>query len=161
MIVGTIAMIYKGSHQHAKTAYGARDWCYNPDCLRRHDMQLLQQKYCQSLVVYAPPCLPMTPRNRGRAPYSHPPQDRRRYTTGTLQISIFCPRFILPMHSRMIPVTVVQDTYVRREQPPNMVNYRVHMDPFSMSPCRTTCRTVPSTPFPFIAYHGTIPMPTS
>ena len=36
------------------------------------------------------------------------------------------------MHSRMIQVTVVQDTYIRREQAPNVVNYRAHMEPFSM-----------------------------
>ncbi len=29
------------------------------------------------------------------------------------------------------------------------------------SPCRTPCRTVPSTPFAFITHRGTIPMPMS
>ena len=42
-IIGIIAIIYQSSHQHSKMAYGARDWCYNPKCTRRHDMQLLQQ----------------------------------------------------------------------------------------------------------------------
>jgi hypothetical protein len=55
-------------------AHGARDWLYYPECIHRHNMQLLQQKYCQSLVVYAPPFWPSTPRNRGRAPYLPPPQ---------------------------------------------------------------------------------------
>ena len=60
-ISGIIAIIYHCSFQHPKVAYGARDWCYYPECIRRHTMQLLQQKYCQSLVVYAPPFLPTTP----------------------------------------------------------------------------------------------------
>ena len=54
--------------------------------------------------------------------------------------------FILHLHSRTIQVTAVQDTYIRREQAPNMVNYRVHMAPFSMLSLMSQSHTVPSTP---------------
>ena len=55
------------------------------------------------------------------------------------QSCIISPKLILQMHSRKIQVTAVQDTYIRREQAPNMVNYRVHMAPFS---CCAVCSTV-------------------
>ena len=62
------------------------------------------------------------------------------------QSSIFCPKLILLMHSRTIQVTAVQDTYIRREQAPNMVNCCVHMAPFSMLRLMLHSHTVPSTP---------------
>ena len=48
----------------------------------------------------------------------------------------------------MIQVTAVQDTYIRREQAPNMVNYRVHMASFSMLRLMSHNHTVPSNPPP-------------
>ena len=66
----------------------------------------------------------------------------RRKSTGPPQSRILGPKLILPMHSRKIQVAVVLDMYIRREQAPNMVNYRAHMEPFSMSHFMSHSRTV-------------------
>ena len=107
-LIEIIDIIYLKSHQHSYVAHGARDRLYYPECIRRHTMQLLQQKYQQSPVIFASPIWPTTPRNRGRVPYLTP----RRHATGTLQGHIFSPKLNLQMHSRKIQGTGVQAKYI-------------------------------------------------
>ena len=64
------------------------------------------------------------------------------------QSRIFGPKLILHIHGRTIQVTAVQGTHIRREQAPNMVNYRVHMAPFFRLRLMLHSHTVPSTPPP-------------
>ncbi len=80
-------------------------------------------------MVYATPYLATTPRSRVRALYF----PTCRHTTGTIQSRILGPKLNLLMHSRRIQVIVVQAIHwhVGRWQAQNMVNYRVHMEPFS------------------------------
>ena len=67
-IIQIIAIIYCGLNRSSKQAYGVRYWVSYPEIIRRHSRQLSQQKYCQSLVMCAPPFLPTTPRKRCWAP---------------------------------------------------------------------------------------------
>ena len=109
-LIEIIDIIYLKSHQHSYVAHGhgARDRLYYPECIRRHTMQLLQQKYQQSPVVFASPISPTTTRNRGRVPYLTP----RRHARETLQGHIFSPKLNLQMHSRKIQGTGVQAKYI-------------------------------------------------
>ena len=63
-----IAIIYCGLNCSSKQAYGVRFWVSSPEIIRRHSRQLSQQKYCQSLVMCAPPFRPTTHRKRCGAP---------------------------------------------------------------------------------------------
>ncbi len=99
------------------------------------------------------PFWPTATRNRFRT-LSLPPY---RNTMGTLQSSVFGPKFILLVHSRKNQVAMVRVMSIRREQAPNMVNYQDHMEPFQLA---GGC-TVLSTLSQFITYSCTIPMPTS
>ena len=76
-LIEIIDIIYLKSHQHSYVAHGARDRLYYPECICRHTMQLLQQKYQQSPVIFASLIWPTTPRNRGRVPYLTPAGTRR------------------------------------------------------------------------------------
>ena len=101
-------------------------------------------------MMCAPPFRPTIPRKRCRAP-SLP---LRRWSTGVPQSRIFGPKLILHIHGLTIQV---RDTYIRREQAPNMVNYRVHMAPFSMLRLMLHNHTMPSTPPPPHSLHITGP----
>ncbi len=109
-LIDIIDIIYLKSHQHSYVAHCARDRLCYPECIHRHTMQLLQQKYQQSPVIFASPIWPTTPLNRGRVPYLTP----SRHATGTLQGHIFRPKLTLQMYSRKIQGTGVHAKYIWR-----------------------------------------------
>jgi hypothetical protein len=156
-IIQIIAIIYCGLNRSSEQAYGVRYWVSYPEIICRHSRQLSQQKYCQSLVMCAPPFWPTTPRKRCWAP-SCPSAGRAQG----------CHRAAYSAQSLSYRCTAKQSKWqrfrTRISAGSRPRTWWIIVFTWHLSPCCALCRTVTQCHQPpplFVTYHGTSPTPTS
>ena len=154
-IIDIIAIIISCVDRFAKEAFGVRYWGCYPECIRKHNRQLLRQKYCQSPVMCALPFRPRTPPNGA--------QHRLCPSAGRAQVRLRAAYSVQSLSYRCTAGRSKWQWYwTCISDGGRLQTWWISVLTWNLSPCHTSCRTVAqSTPLPFITYHGTIPMPTS
>lgn len=121
--------------------------------IHRHTCQPYGSKNHHRYNVGAPPFCPTPSQHVREAPGQRVPSS----TTGHLQTLILSRQLLKPLHCCMNPLELVQVHHSVKESAPNMVLWRVHMEPISMWQHDISSKLL----LCFITYHGTIPKPTS